>query len=429
MVCTVFLLSLFSHLFFLVSADSSSPNGASIFNLPVKQNSNYTFALNIPDDSAQLYLHLSGPTDYSWLAVGTGSEMKNSLMFIVYANAKGDNITVSPRLSSGEQEPRYSSSIAFDILEGTGIANNSMTLNARCSNCTSWATGSLDLKSTAQSWIFGLGPVGGQVASLRSNSPAANLERHSKYGSFTMNMVQATGGSGGLPTSYSTATGSALDGGVTTDSSWPTVIHAVCACVGLILLTPLGVVFLRILPASVRWHWVNQSLAATLGIVGIMVGLYLSTMFNKSQDYSSSHQILGIVILILVIAQWSMGLWHHRIFQRSQTPTQIGPVHRYVGYVVLLLAIINGGIGLTWSSASTGTVLGYSITVLVIGLGTVAVFGWARVNAMRNQKQYTSSPYELGRTQGGRGLDSNYLLRHLHRDGSQNHDYSHYGQL
>jgi hypothetical protein len=41
----------------------------------------YAFALNIPSNSDDIYFHLSGLAKYSWIAVGTGSEMKDSLMF------------------------------------------------------------------------------------------------------------------------------------------------------------------------------------------------------------------------------------------------------------------------------------------------------------------------------------------------------------
>ena len=76
----------------LVSAQSA-PSPGIVFNYPLGPSSgNFTFALNIPDDSADLYFHLSGPTSYSWVAVGTGNEMKNSLMMIVYAGASGKSL-------------------------------------------------------------------------------------------------------------------------------------------------------------------------------------------------------------------------------------------------------------------------------------------------------------------------------------------------
>ncbi|OQD85222.1 hypothetical protein PENANT_c010G11750 [Penicillium antarcticum] len=391
--------------FFAVGSVHSSSNAASIFNLPLQQNSNFTFALNIPDDSTDLYFHLSGPTAYSWVAVGTGSEMKNSLMIVLYSNAHGNNVTVSPRLASGEQEPVYSSSLAVDLLNGTGIYNNTMTVNARCSNCTSWATGSLDLQSTTQPWIFGLGPTGGTAAMLRSNSKIASIERHSEYGVFTMDMVHATGGSGGLPLSYTTSAGSAISGSVTNDSNWPSIIHAICLCGAIFLLMPTGVIFLRISPKSVRWHWINQSLSSAIAIIGTIIGFYLSTMFTKSQTYGSAHQILGILILLTTLAQWSMGFWHHLVYKRSQLPTKLGPIHRYLGYFIVFFAIINGGIGLTWSHASKSVIIGYSIAVAVIGSGLVFLFALARWNSNSGQKGSISSPYELGEFQSSRESD------------------------
>jgi hypothetical protein len=53
--------------------------------------SNFTFAINLAQDSQDLFFHLSGPTKFSWIAVGTGKEMTNSLMFVTYANSDGSS--------------------------------------------------------------------------------------------------------------------------------------------------------------------------------------------------------------------------------------------------------------------------------------------------------------------------------------------------
>jgi hypothetical protein len=95
-------------------------------------------------------------------------------------------VTLSPRLCSGNVEPVFSSSLNVDTLPGTGLSdnNNIMTVNARCSNCHQWKTGSLDLNSTAQPWIYALGPNSVNSANLKSNSMTAGIERHSIYGSY-----------------------------------------------------------------------------------------------------------------------------------------------------------------------------------------------------------------------------------------------------
>jgi len=82
---TAFLLS-------LIPLPALSQTSYSVFTYPVpvpNSNSNLTFALNLPPDSGDLFFHLSGPSRYSWIAIGFGSEMKDSLMFVEYVSADG----------------------------------------------------------------------------------------------------------------------------------------------------------------------------------------------------------------------------------------------------------------------------------------------------------------------------------------------------
>lgn len=47
---------------------------------------NLTFALSAAN-TGSLYMHISAPTTYQWVGVGTGSEMDGSVMFVLYENA------------------------------------------------------------------------------------------------------------------------------------------------------------------------------------------------------------------------------------------------------------------------------------------------------------------------------------------------------
>jgi hypothetical protein len=58
---------------------------------------NFTFSLTV-SLNGDLWFRLAGPTWWSWLAVGTGSEMAGSLMFIVYKSAGNSALTPRPRL-------------------------------------------------------------------------------------------------------------------------------------------------------------------------------------------------------------------------------------------------------------------------------------------------------------------------------------------
>ena len=136
-----------------------------------------------------------GPASKSYVAVGTGSVMQGSMMFIAYANANGQSknfhlgrvfprlthypdVTLSPRIASSHNEPQYSKSIDVSLLAGSGITNGIMVVNAHCHNCKTWNGGALDFSSTTQSWIYAVGPS----QTLHSDSTSATLYQHDVFG-------------------------------------------------------------------------------------------------------------------------------------------------------------------------------------------------------------------------------------------------------
>ena len=78
----------------------------------------------------------------------------------------------------GHTEPTYNSSLNVALLPGTTLSNNSFVVNAQCSNCRSWSSGSLDVTSRTQNFIYALGPD----VVLRSDDKAAGLQEHGYYG-------------------------------------------------------------------------------------------------------------------------------------------------------------------------------------------------------------------------------------------------------
>jgi hypothetical protein len=53
---------------------------------------NLTFALSVADPtvSQDVYFHISVPSSYSYIGIGTGTVMQDSLIFVMYSNATGD---------------------------------------------------------------------------------------------------------------------------------------------------------------------------------------------------------------------------------------------------------------------------------------------------------------------------------------------------
>lgn len=222
-------------------------------------------------------------------------------------------------------------------------------------------------------------------------------------------MLHATGGPGGLPASFTQSIGSTQDGPPSGDSNWPAVIHALAACAAFVLLMPTGVVFLRVIPESVRWHWANQTLAAALALFGVMMGIYLSTMYTRSQSFRAAHQVIGLVCAAALVLQWALGFWHHRIFKLTRRPTRYGPVHRYFGQAVVVLGVVNGGIGLTWSRAAGRVVAGYVVAVVVVGVAVIAAVVWKRwLSRARSRRQWTAAGAD-----NKNGYEDNVHLTHV----------------
>uniref|UniRef100_A0A093V8B5 Cytochrome b561 domain-containing protein n=1 Tax=Talaromyces marneffei PM1 TaxID=1077442 RepID=A0A093V8B5_TALMA len=320
---------------------------------------------------------------YSYIGIGTGTVMQGSLIFVMYSNATGDGITLSPRIATGNKEPVLVPSLDVEILPGSNTSDGLMTVNARCKNCYSWNGGALNLSDTAYPWNYALGPNTAQSVKLKSNSLSANLEMHVEYGLFTLDMTRATatGGVAALPTSFTNPIGSVATRPRVLTPNYRTILHAVLATIPLVFFLPTGVIFLRFFPGSVRWHWVSQTLSSVVSILGSAVGIFLSTLFNKASSFGSTHQILGYVIVAGVLVQWFLGYWHHRIYKKEQRTTNYAFVHR--------------NLGLTWSQAGSPVIIGYSVAVGVVAIAHFSLVAWKRwekqkVNASEPKPQQNS---------------------------------------
>jgi hypothetical protein len=193
-----------------------------------------------------------------------------------------------------------------------------------------------------------------------------------------MTQATAAGAAGALPTSLASPIGSGATNSPVLTGNYRTIIHAILATIPLVLLLPTGVIFLRFFPGSVRWHWVSQTISSVISVLGIAVGIFLSTLFNKSKGFGSGHQIIGYIICAGILAQWFLGFWHHRMYKKEQSPTEYGFIHRNLGHLVFIFAIVNGGIGLSWSQAASPVIIGYSVAVGVVAILHFSLVAWKR---------------------------------------------------
>ncbi|KAL1606214.1 hypothetical protein SLS60_003615 [Paraconiothyrium brasiliense] len=195
----------------------------------------------------------------------------------MYANAKGDNVTISPRFATGHSEPEYNqrSSIKLEILNGTGIQDDMYVLQAVCRSCRVWPGGFIDNSSTTQPMIFAFGP-GTLKQSDDLNAP---LRRHVRYGQFTMDMAAATSSNATVPQPTAQLKGAVIKG-LVKDPDSKDLAHAILGCIALFVLWPLNVIFAGFF-RNIKIH-VGTSITILLFlVVSYALGIATSPEYNR----------------------------------------------------------------------------------------------------------------------------------------------------
>ena len=198
--------------------------------------------------------------------------MAGTLIFVTYASADGNNVTVSPRIGTGHVMPTHSNDVQVTVLNGSGIIDGAFVVNAKCTNCRSWNGGKINVDSTSQNMIWAAGPLG----ELKSNDVNAQITKHEGYQFFNLNLKAATG-AGGVPV-VGSSSDTVIGGGVGDgDGHFPggTGFHAFLMVGAFLIVFPGGLLLLRVFE-KVWLHWSVQSLGLLMTILGVGVGIAIS---------------------------------------------------------------------------------------------------------------------------------------------------------
>jgi len=344
--------------------------------------------LNLPSSGTDTFFQVKASTSGGWAGIGVGKQMAGSLIFIVYPDASGKNVTVSPRLGTGEFEPDYDSSLKVTLLSDSGISGDTMTANFKCSNCRTWDSGSIDTTSSSLGMIWSIGPG----TKINSDDPGlTSLTQHQTMGTGTVDATKATGGDGSANpfASSSGSSGSGNLNGGSSSGSQPSIgagssfgsfdfekiemvltAHAVVMAVVWVLLFPFGAAIIRLLnnrlPNPVAMHRGLQIANTLLAFVGLGLGVWVSDLRHERFIYF--HQYFGVVITALLVVQAMLGALHHSYFVRHQKRSWWSYGHIWFGRIVIICAVVNGGIGLQpkLAHASSGQIAAYSVIAVAV---------------------------------------------------------------
>lgn len=252
-------------------AQVAAQDGQSTF---VSDNNDLVFGITVPSDSEnEWYITMRVAKSRSWGAVGVGSnQMAGALFLIAYKSYNGTSVTFSPRLSYNNYEPEYYDDLKHGVLgENITVTNDYYQVTARVDDRT-WPQ-----KGTSGGWfssgnskaIYALGPK----STLYSDDLNADLRFHNEYGSLQVDLNVSKGNANPpvIPQNPTTK-------GVTVVSTTKnrvdnrSTLHATFMVLGVLVLLPLGVVFLRVVKWA-RWHGVTQLCAVLVILAAAGLGV------------------------------------------------------------------------------------------------------------------------------------------------------------
>jgi hypothetical protein len=351
----------------------------------VGDNKNICFQWGVPQaavssGSGNLYFQLRAPTEYSWVGLGIGRAMAGADIFVVYQNGSDGGVTLSPRAGRGHVMPEYNQQTGLDLLPGSGITDGEMIANVRCSSCSS----SLELGGS-NSWIS----AWHRGDALDSTDPEQRISVHDDKIVFTVDLAQATissdenpfvtssnGDNGGQvvnkPSPGNNGSGGSAIGTDNSQSNTDTIIlaHGIIMTIVFAAGYPIGAL---LMPLVRKWfiHASWQMLVFLLMWVGFALGYIASD--RKGIFSEEAHTVLGTFVVALMGLQPVLGWLHHRQFKKTQRRGVFSRVHTYYGQFLMLVGIINGGVGLALAGASTGYKAAYSVVAVVFGLLYIGV--------------------------------------------------------
>jgi len=342
----------------------------------------------VSSGSGDIYFQLSAPDTYQWVGLGIGQEMAGANIFVMYTDGTG-NVTISARNGgAGHVEPQVDNTLDVVLLEGSGVVGGNIIANVKCTNCASKLSSTT---TTSSNWIaaWNLG------SAIDSTSDSYVLNQHSlnNHESFTFDLTAATissdtnpfiSASSASPTSPTSGTASgSIPAETGSSSSGSSTIsqtnvfdydkaHGIIMGVTVVLLFPIGALFMRLV-GNAMLHAVLQIFSLLALIVGFGLGVKLAHL--KFYLWNNAHTRFGLALFILFLIQPVIGLIHHRSYLRTQKRGIFGQIHTWYGRALLILGVINGGLGLQLAANTRGGEIAYGVVAGVMAIFYLFVIG------------------------------------------------------
>ncbi|KAA8651672.1 cytochrome b561 domain-containing protein [Aspergillus tanneri] len=173
--------------------------------------------------------------------------------------------------------------------------------------------------------------------------------------------------------------------------------HGVILSIAFVALFPCFAISIHISYAKTvpRIHSPLQLVSVAFANTGVGLGIYFGVTANK---IGSCHSIIGLLVMgFLTLFQLLMGLVQHIHFQRTGGKSLFTYMHRWLGRLIIVLGIVNGGIGFLATkdqgdAAPAGAIVVYSVVAGVVGVAYTLVEVILPVRSKAHDAQKGFSP-------------------------------------
>ncbi|OBT74504.1 hypothetical protein VF21_06924 [Pseudogymnoascus sp. 05NY08] len=344
-----------------------------------------TYAVGIPHSTltssthhGDIFISVSFPSKYQYVGLGIGTQMAGATIFAVYTDGQG-NVTVSPRDGTGHFEPQHSTSKTVTLLAGSKADATTVVANFK------YRSNDLQLQVQSHGSPF----IGSWKEGPAFNTAdlAQTLDHHDDHGIFTLDLANADvlasqnpfldGGAGAATPVTQPSQGGGFDIAL---GKRLLKAHGTLMGVAWLIVYPAGAILMRLRWGGVWAHVFIQVVGTSMVIAAFAIGYTFSGMYKIR--FNNMHTLFGASIFGLILVQPFLGIAHHILYRREGKGTLFGLLHCWYGRAIIILAIVNGGLGLQMVGNSRGGEIAWGV---MAGVALLAYLGASAYSVKGNK--------------------------------------------
>ncbi|KAF2103846.1 hypothetical protein NA57DRAFT_50711 [Rhizodiscina lignyota] len=186
--------------------------------------------------------------------------------------------------------------------------------------------------------------------------------------------------------------------------------HGLMMAIAFIVLLPCGamLVYLPKFKGRVWLHAGWQLFTYAILLAGMGLGVWL-TEVKDYWEVQNGHPSIGVFVVGALLLQPLTGLIHYWQWERNhpalRSASISGEVHRWWGRIIVILGIVNGGLGMHLAGIKTGRVITYSVLAGFFSLSWLGVvvgthFYCARRAGVARPEQSSTTGTQRVRSEG-----------------------------